>query len=68
MKQIKTVRYAIVNNNDRLAKVGSSQRPATFSDKKSAEYAFDTLCSRATSDLHLVEIWSTEYKTFKYHK
>ena len=68
MKRIKTVKYAIVNHNDRLAKVGSSRRPATFSSIQDAEDAFDFLCTRATNDLHLVEIWSTEYKSFKYHK
>ena len=31
MGQIKTIRYAIIDSDDRLCKVGSSRRPATFS-------------------------------------
>lgn len=64
MRKIETVKYAVVDKNYRLMKVGSSRRPATFSSLDLAEKWFDSLTKFNSSELHLVEVWSTKYKSF----
>lgn len=45
VRQIKTVRYAIINDDDRLCKVGSSKRPATFATYDNAKKVFNSVYS-----------------------
>ncbi len=41
MNEIKTIRYAIINDEDRLCKVGSSKRPATFATLGNAKKVYN---------------------------
>lgn len=64
MNEISTVKYAIIDRNNKLMKVGSSRRPATFSTLENAESKFDYL-SKHYNGIQLVKVWYEPYKMYK---
>jgi len=58
MDKIKTIRYAIIDKNDRLCKVGSSQRPATFSELNNAIRWYSALDK--SGEVRLVDVFYRE--------
>jgi hypothetical protein len=64
MSEIKTIRFAIINDDDRLCKVGSSNRPATFATLDNAVKVFDGIYgSKRIVSVHYEEM--SAYEVFK---
>ena len=69
MNEISTVKYAIIDKNNRLMKVGSSRRPATFATLENAESKFDYLSKYHNyNGMQLVKVWYEPYKMYKEDK
>ena len=56
MKQIKSIKFAFVKENGRIATVGSSGRPATFSSLHNANKAMSIVNSLSDEKIKLVEL------------